>query len=476
MENLKLKVIRSGFWSLGSNWLSRGLGIIKMIILARLLLPLDFGILGLAILSINILNVFSETGIESALIQRQKIGKAELDTAWTIKIIRGLILFVLLFMCAGWFASYFDNASLKPILKVMAVVFLLEGCTNIGIVFFQKELEFKKKAILLLSADFAAFTAAILLAFWLRNVWALVLGSIVWATVKCLGSFRIHLYRPRIRWDWPVAKGLLNFGKHIFWITLMTFVVTSGDDAMVGKLLGLTILGFYTMAYNIANFPVASLAGIVGKISFPAYSILQNEPERLKEAFGKVFEAVMIILLPLTGLIFLLAQDFTAVCLGEKWLPMVPALKILCLFGLFRGLTNVFAALHLAVNRPNIQSRNKTIEMVAFLVLVYPLALKWGLVGVSWGVTIVYGISALINTIDTSRLLRPLWTIMANALVFPLVVLAILIAIFWGIRSFIPLEMDLWRFLSSVFLYLIAYGGTLVLFKRQLLKDILSVL
>jgi O-antigen/teichoic acid export membrane protein len=230
------------------------------------------------------------------------------------------------------------------------------------------------------------------------------------------------------------------------------------------------------MAYNIANVPVASLAGVVGKISFPAYSILQNEPERLKEAFKKVFEAVMIILLPLIGLIFLLAQDFTAVCLGEKWLPMVPALKILCLFGLFRGLNNVFAAFHLAVNRPNIQSRNKTIELVAFLILVYPLTLKWGLVGVSWGVTIVYGISALINTFDTSRLLRPLWTIMANAFVFPLGILAILLVIFLAVRSFIPLEMDLWRFLSSVFLCLIAYGGTLVLFKKQLLKDILSAL
>lgn len=330
--------------------------------------------------------------------------------------------------------------------------------------------------ILDLTADFAGFIAAISLAFWLKNVWALVLGSIVWGIVKCLGSFELHLYRPRIRWDWPMTKSLLNFGKHIFWITLMTFIITFGDDAIVGKLLGLTMLGFYTMAYNIANIPVHSLTGIIGKISFPAYSKLQNEPERLKEAFGKVFEAVMIILLPLIGLIFLLAQDFTLVCLGEKWLPMVPALKILCLFGLFRGLSNVFAALHLAVNRPNIQSRNKTIELVVFLALVYPLTLKWGLVGVSWGVTSVYALSALINAIDTSRLLRPLWTIMARALVIPLTVLAILLVIVWGIRSFIPSEMYLWRFISSAFLGLIAYGSTLVLFKKQLLKDILKAL
>ena len=136
MESLSPKVIRSGFWSLGGNWLSRGLGIIKMIVLARLLSPLDFGILGLAILSINVLTVFSETGIESALIQRDKIGRAELDTAWTITIIRGLVLFAVLFLSAGWFAAYFDNVTLKPVLKVIAATFLLGGCANVGIVFF----------------------------------------------------------------------------------------------------------------------------------------------------------------------------------------------------------------------------------------------------------------------------------------------------------------------------------------------------
>ena len=139
MESLSPKVIQSGLWSLGGNWLIRGLGIIKMIILARLLSPLDFGILGLAVLSINALNVFTETGIESALIQRDKIGRAELNTAWTIALLRGIVLFVLLLLSAEWAAFYFDNLALKPVLKVMAVTFLLGGCTNIGIVFFQKK-------------------------------------------------------------------------------------------------------------------------------------------------------------------------------------------------------------------------------------------------------------------------------------------------------------------------------------------------
>ena len=473
MESIRPKVVRSGFWSLGGNWFSRVLGIIKLIILARLLSPLDFGIIGLAILSINALNVFSETGIESALIQRDKIGRPELDTAWTIAIIRGLVLFMLLFLSAGWFASYFDNLTLKPVLRVMSVTFLLGGFTNIGIVYFQKELEFKKKVLLDTAADIAGAVTAVLLALYIRNVWALVTGTIVWVIVKCLASYWLHPYRPRIRWDWPVAKSMLSFGKHIFWITLVTFIVTSGDDALVGKLLGLTVLGFYTMAYNIANMPVSSLAGIMGKILFPAYSLLEKEPDRLREAFMEVFEAIIIILLPLTGLMILLAPDFTLVFLGEKWLPMVPALKVLCLLGLFRGLSNLFAPIHLAMNKPGIQSKNKTIELVSFIILVYPLTVKWGLIGTSWAVTLIYGISALINAIETSRLLHSLGIIILKILVFPATILTLLVIVVSIVRSFVPAEIVFWRFFCTVLVSIVLYGCAILLFKRQMLMNIL---
>ena len=153
MNSLSPRFIRSGFWSLGGNWLSRGLGIVKIIILARLLSPLDFGIMGLAALSVNLLNVFTETGIESALIQKQKIGSTELNTAWTISVIRGLLLFVILNLSAKWFAVYFKNPMLVPVLKLMSVTFLISGFVNIGVVFFQRDLEFDKKVTLDLISD-----------------------------------------------------------------------------------------------------------------------------------------------------------------------------------------------------------------------------------------------------------------------------------------------------------------------------------
>lgn len=472
MERIGLKVVRSGIWSLGGNWSSRVLGIIKVIILARLLSPIDFGLIGLAILSVNVLNVFSETGVEAALIQKDKIARAELDTAWTIAIGRGLLLFILLFLSAGWVASYFDNMTLKPVLRVMSVTFLLGGFTNIGIICFQKELEFKKKVILDSAADIAGAVSAVILALYSGNVWALVAGAITWVTVKCLASYWLHPYRPKISWDWPVAKSLLNFGKHIFWISIVTFIVTCGDDALVGKLIGITVLGFYTMAYNIANIPVSSLAAIIGRISFPAYSLLEKEVERLRAAFLQVFEATVIILLPLTGLIILLAQDFTLACLGQKWLPMVPALKVLCLLGLFRGISNLFAPVQLAMNKPNIQSRIKTIELLAFIILVYPLTVKWGLIGASWGVTLIYAISALVNTIYTSRLLSPLGMNLVKSLIFPFTVLVILTFNILIAMNFMSSEIMHFRFFFMILLSLIIYGSALIFFKKQFLLNI----
>jgi O-antigen/teichoic acid export membrane protein len=412
MESLSPKVIQSGLWSLGCNWITRGMGVIKLIVLARLLSPIEFGVLGLAILSINILRVFSETGIESALIQKDKISRAELDTAWTISLIRGLVLFCILFMSAGWFASYFNNATLEPVLKLMASVFIFEGFVNIGLVYFQRELAFKKKVRLDLASDIAGAIATIIMAFWLRNVWALVLGTMVWTFVKCFGSYYMHSYRPKLLWDWSLAKSLLNFGIHIFWISIVTFIVTSIDDALVGKLLGLTALGFYTMAYNIANMLVSSLSGIIGKVSFPAYSILQNEPQRLAEAFSRVIEAVLIFLLPITVLMIFLAKDFTLIFLGNKWLPMVPVLKILSLLGFFRSLSNVLAPIQLAVNRPDIQSKNKMIEIVIFAILIYPFTIKWGLIGASWAVTLVYLASLIVNALSSAYLIPSFFLIL----------------------------------------------------------------
>jgi O-antigen/teichoic acid export membrane protein len=459
---------------MGGNWLIRGLGIIKMIILARLLSPVDFGILGLAMLSINALNVFSETGIESALIQRAKIGGAELNTAWTMAMMRGVLLFIILFLSAGWFASYFNNVTLEPVLKVMAVTFLLGGCTNIGIVFFEKDLDFKKKAILESIADIVGSVIAISFALWLKNVWALVVGSIAWATVKFFGSYRLNSYRPRFQWNWHIASDLLNFGKHIFWINLIAFIITSFDDALVGKLLDLKMLGFYVMAYSISSLPVSSLSAVLSRIFFPAYAKIQNDPKRMAEAFRQTFETVMLMLLPLTSLMIALSPNFTAVFLGEKWLFMIPALQVLCFFGLFRCISGLFYPLHLALNRPDIQTKIKSLDLVTFLILIYPLTLNWGILGTSCAMAIVYLINMVMNIASTVRLIPLQWHKLGTSLFIPLFISLMVIMTDLVLQ---PLSLPVGEMAKNIFIMGVCLTVVVVLTvicRRQLLVKIIG--
>jgi O-antigen/teichoic acid export membrane protein len=172
---------------------------------------------------------------------------------------------------------------------------LLGGVSNIGVVFFQKDLELKWKAILEMIADITGTMTAILLAFWLKNVWALVIGGISWGMVKCIGSYLVHSYRPSLNWDWHITLNLLNFGKHIFWISLMAFIITNLDDALVGKLLGFEMLGFYVMAFSISSIPVYSLSAVLAQVFFPAYAKIKNDSKRIEEAFGHTFEVVALI-------------------------------------------------------------------------------------------------------------------------------------------------------------------------------------
>ncbi|MCK7508380.1 MAG: polysaccharide biosynthesis C-terminal domain-containing protein [Desulfobacterales bacterium] len=126
------------------------------------------------------------------------------------------------------------------------------------------------------------------------------------------------------------------------------------------------------------------------------------------------------ILLPLTALITMLAEDFISVFLGDRWLPMAGALKVLCLLGLFRGLSNVIAPVHLAVNRPDIQSRNKTVELILFLLLIYPLTTRWGIIGAGWAVSAAYLVGLIMNVEALSCFLKDVPRILYTALRCPL--------------------------------------------------------
>ena len=386
--SLSQKVIRGGAWVFTLNIVTRGLFFIRTVILARLLLPSDFGLVGIAMIAISILLAFSGTGFAPALIQKKSGVSDYLNTAWCVEAVRGIILAFILFLFAPLMAIFFNNPEAKLVIQVMAIAIALTGLTNIGMIYFQKELQFAKLFIYNFSTQMATLIVSVTLAFILRNVWAIVYGTIFGAMTKLILSYVLHPFRPNFKFDLDKAKELFRFGKWMLGSSILIFLLTQGDDIYVGKLLGVTALGFYAMAYRLSNLPATEISHVISQVTFPAYSKLQDDIPKLRESYLKVLQVTLFLSFPIAGLIFILAPEFTRIFLGEKWIPMVPAMQALAFFGITRAIKATTGPVFQGIGKPKISTVGSIFQLVVFIAIIYPLTHRWGILGTSIAVII----------------------------------------------------------------------------------------
>jgi O-antigen/teichoic acid export membrane protein len=382
-KSLSQRTVRGGFWVFLLRIIQRIFSLARLVILARILTPHDFGLMGIALLTMSTLETFSQTGFQAALIQKKENIESYLDAAWTVLILRGLLLFGILYFAAPFVASFFNTPEAKPIIQVIGLSVLFQAFTNIGVVYFQKELEFNKEFIYQFAGTLADFIVAISAVLILKNVWALVFGMLAGSAVRCIISYLIHPYKPRLSRDLAKAKELFGFGKWVLGSSILIFLITQGDDILVGKLLGATALGFYQLAYRISNMPATEITHVISRVTFPVYSKLQNDIPKLREAYLKVLQVTVFLSFPLAGLIFVLAPDFTMIFLGKKWMPMVPSMQVLVFAGLVRSIAAISGSIFYAVGKVQIDTRLQIIRFFVLAALIYPFTIKWGILGAS---------------------------------------------------------------------------------------------
>ena len=407
-ERLSQRIVKGGFWVFSLRLVHRLFSLARIVILARILAPHDFGLMGMAMLTMATLETFSQTGFQHALIQKKDNVESYLNSAWTVSILRGIILFGILYCIAPIAANFFKVPEAKSIIQVIGFSVLFQAFTNIGVIYFQKELEFNKQFIYQLSGTLADFIVAVSAAFILKSVWALVFGLLTGNFVRCIVSYIIHPYKPHLSSDLGKAKELFGFGKWIFGSSILIFLITQGDDIFVGKLLGATALGFYQMAYMISNIPATEITHVISQVSFPAYSKLQDNIPKLREAYLKVLQVTSFLSFPIAGLIFVLAPDFTEIFLGEKWMPIVPAMQILCIFGVARSIS--FGPLFYSVSKPDFVTKITSYRLILLIIIIYPLTIKYGIVGTAFSVLMShivfagYAAAKAINIIKCKKL------------------------------------------------------------------------
>lgn len=458
--------MRGGLWVFALRIANRLFQLIRTIVLAQVLAPSDFGLLGIALLGMSALETFSQTGFNAALIQKKgDIGKY-LDTAWTISALRGVVLFALLYIAAPYISLFFETPTATPIMRVIGIALLLKGLTNIGVVYFQKELEFNRQFAYQFSGTVADLVVAITAALLLRSVWALVFGLLAGNLVQMVASYIINSYRPRLRLKKGEVVELYGFGRWILGSSIINFLNTQGDDAFLGKVLGASALGFYQMAYKISNMPATEITHVISQVTYPAYSKLQDLLPRLKQAYLQTLQVTAFLSFPMAAGIFLLAPDFTQIFLGEKWTLMVPAMQALAIWGLIRSIGATTGPLFQAVGKPEIVTRLQFAKLILLVILIYPFTITWGILGTALAVVLN---ALIVNPIAEYLVIRTIrcraWELIKLLLVPAFGTSAMLGGIFvW--KQWLGSDTNMFIFIASIIGGLAIYISTMALFDR----------
>lgn len=397
-NSLSERTIKGVFWVFSLRIVTRIFLLTRTIILARLLSPNDFGLFGIALLALSCLETFSLTGFKQAFIQKKADTELYLNVAWTVQLIRGFLIAFILFFIAPYIATFFEVPKAESILRIIGFSIILQGLINPVAIYFEKNLKFHKYFVYQFLGAIADVGVAISAAIILRSVWALVFGLLAGNFVRCIVSYIIEPYKPCIEWDFQKIKNLFGFGKWILGSSILVFLILHGDHAFIGKLLGVTALGFYQMAYTISNMPATEISHVISQVTFPAYSKLQDNLDKLSKTYLKVLQITTFISVPLAGLIFILSPELTKIFLGEKWMPIVPIMQVLVLAGLIRSIAATTGSVFLAIGKPKLDTKLQIIRLLILVTLIYPLAIKWGILGVSIAVVL----SILISTIGFS--------------------------------------------------------------------------
>jgi PST family polysaccharide transporter/lipopolysaccharide exporter len=460
-EGTEERIIKSGAWSGATNTLNRIIQLVKLVILARFLPPSEFGLIGIAFLTITAAGSFTDLGIQSALIQKKEENINEyLSTAWTVRAIRGIVLSVILFFAAPYVAAFFDEPRAANVVRVIALSPLILGFRNIGIVYFTKNLEFHKRFAQELSGTAVNFSIAVVLGITLQNVWALVLGSLGGNLTSLVVSYLLHNYRPRIEFDRSAARELINYGKWIFGDSVITFLVNQGDDAFVGWFLNATSLGFYQMAYRFSNAPATEITSVISGVAFPSYSQVQTDIEKLRNGFYRTIRVSSFISFPAAVGIMAVAPSFVRGLLGEEWIPIIPVMQLLAVWGLLRSINAASTPVFNATGRPDITTKIRAASLLVIVILIFPAAARYELVGIA----AVLIISSLFVSV-------PAWTYIAvrsvdgsilqylRILSYPLIGSGLMGGIVWTVQQSVTSGIVILDFLGLVLLGGLVYAG-----------------
>ena len=459
-------------WSAASQFSTQIFQFIVIIILARLLLPEDFGIIGMAVIFTGLVQTINELGLSAAIIQRKNITENHLSTSFWISLGLGIILCITTVTISPYIADFFNNQLVGPVVSVLSIGFILGAGGVVHKSLLLKNIDFKRIATAEIIASVTSGAVSVILALLGFGVWSLVFGTVLGNFARMLLLWVVCTWRPSVIFDLTSFKELFTFGVHVMGSGFLNYFDSNADYLLIGKFLNATALGYYTFAYQLSTFPLMKISSIIASVTFPAFSIIQDDNDMLRDAYLKVTKYISIVTFPMLSGLIVVTPDFIPIVFGEKWVPMIIPLQILCVAGALKSVATTVGSILLSKGRSDIQ-----FKWNIFTAIVLPIAIligiKYGITGVAMAITIMSCLLCLIIQKITNDMINLSFTDYFKAL-YPATIGSIFVmsSLLIYQRLSIYNNMDILSLISSIMLGFIMYLLTIRIVYGSLYKEI----
>ena len=395
------RAVRGTAFILMGSYTNMAMGMLYTIVMARLLTPEHFGTISLGLFFFSLLDLRGKLGLDFALVHRHPTTPDLLSTHLLLQMLAWLITVLLAIVVAILFSILDKNPTVTWIILALATAYGLEATGSTARIALEKELIFAQSTLVISVSLFVSYCGGILMALAGWTYWALVGQIALNNGIACAGFWWIFLRSStRSLWQWQfsreIADWMLRYGGVLFIGALATTILLQFDNFIIGTLVGTTALGYYSLAYKIAQWPTGLVTHIVSRTALPTYALLQNDPTRLAKAFQMSLWVILSVAIPIALVIFVIAPDFLLVLYGEQWLPSATLLRVLIFYSVLRPLFDDTGGLFIAIGKPYWLTTTLLVQAITLITIAIPLTWVFQAYGTALAVGITFSFGLII--------------------------------------------------------------------------------
>lgn len=476
LESLRQQTVGGVLWSLAARGTKVAIQFVISVVLARLLTPEDFGLVGMIAVFTGFAMLFNDLGFGAALVQKEELEERHRSSLFWLNCVAGLLLSGLVFASAPLLASFYEEPRLVPLTQLISANFFLGSLNVVQGALLKRNLEFRRLAYVEVVSVVAAGAVAIGLALTGFGVWALVWQMLVATAVAVAMMWVVSSWLPAARFELDAARELFGFSANLLGFRSFNYWVRSADDLLVGRIVGSHGLGVYTRAYESMLMPLRQVSNVVGRVMFPSLSRIQRDPERVRRAYLRAIAMIALVTFPMMTGLFVVADSFVLGLLGPKWVEVIPILRVLCLVGLAQSVGTTTGWIYQSQGRTDWMFRWGIVSGVVTLVA-FAVGIRWGVMGVAVAYATRNFALTYFNFSIPGRLIDMEFSDVARA-VAPAAGHALLMAlIVWGCQLALPEGLPKWGALGvNVTAGATVYAVLMWSFRPDAFEDLLGLL